>query len=213
MTANLSLTRGQRVTLELGGSETLGFEDVVVESIEAGPSEAYPAGSGVSVTLIVEGGRSPERRQVSLLSSGYRSHPVAWFGPYRVTLVDVKDPHRAAQVDLVVERVSERSLPGEPVVVRVEAGQSITLGDAARVEFLGHSTKHIDAGERPPLMVALKYHIPGEAPLSTEFNVGTDDRPQTWTWRDYRLTIVEYVYNAWMRVSVERLALDRVPAR
>ena len=78
MTANLSLTRGQRVTLELGGSETLGFEDVVVESIEAGPSEAYPAGSGVSVTLIVEGGGSPERRQVSLLSSGYRSHPVAW---------------------------------------------------------------------------------------------------------------------------------------
>jgi len=48
----------------------------VVESIEAGPSEAYPAGSGVSVTLIVEGGGSPERRQVSLVP-GHLIHVIS----------------------------------------------------------------------------------------------------------------------------------------
>lgn len=205
---NLTLARDQRVPLQLGGTATLRYENLVLEDIAASPDGSYPAGSGITLDLILDGGATPERVPLTLLSSGYRSRPCAWFGEFRVTLIDVKDPHRAPRVELALERVSARTRPGAPQVVRVEVGQSIPLDDEVRVEFLGNSTKHIDPGEKPPLMVALRYHVPGEPPLSTEFNVGSDDKPQTWIWRDYHFTILASGYNASMQVAVARLQLD-----
>lgn len=207
--ANLVLTREQRAPIELGATATLRYEGLVVESIAAGPSAAYPAGSGLSLTLVLEGGARAERQTVSLLSEGYTSRPVAWFGSHRVTLLDVKDPEREAKVELVVERVSDRARPGAPVVARVEVGQSITLDDGVRVEFLGNSTKEIGEGEAAPLLVALRYLVPGEEPRASESSVGSDGGPLGWTWRDYRFVIVEHAYAAWMKLSIERLVLDR----
>jgi hypothetical protein len=76
--------------------------------------------------------------------------------------------------------------------------------------FLGHSTKHIDAGESPPLMVAVEYQAPGAAPERFETNVGTDDHPQRWSWRDYLFTIDAHAYDAWMQLSITRLELEPV---
>ena len=205
---NLTLAREQRVPLQPGGAATLRYDNLVLEDIAASPDGSYPAGSGITLDLILDGGAAPQRVPLTLLSSGYRSRPSAWFGEFRVTLLDVKDPHRAPRVELALERVSARLRPGAPQVVRVDLGQSIALDDDIRVEFLGHSTKHIDKGEPPPLMVALRYHVPGEPPLSTEFNVGSDDRPQTWTWRDYHFTILASGYNAYMQLALARLQLD-----
>ena len=211
MTPTHTLTLDQRAPLELGSTATLRYEGLVIEDIAGSPDGSYPGGSGISLTVIVDGGATPQRRQLSLLSAGYTSRPSAWFDRHRVTLLDVEDPYKkGARALFVVERVSDRTRPGPPVVVRVAAGQSIDLDDEIRVEFLGNSTKEISAGEKPPLMVAVKYHVPGEPPDSTEFNVGADDTPQSSTWRDDRLTIVESAYNAWMRVSIERLQLERV---
>ena len=205
---NLTLAREQRVPLQPGGAATLRYDNLVIEDIAASPDGSYPAGGAITLDLILDGGAAPQRVPLTLLSSGYRSRSSAWFGEFRVTLLDVKDTHRAPRVELALERVSARLRPGAPQVVRVELGQSIALDDDIRVEFLGHSTKHIDKGEPPPLMVALRYHVPGEPPLSTEFNVGSDDRPQTWTWRDYHFTILASGYNAYMQLVLARLQLD-----
>ena len=35
-----------------------------------------------------------------------------------------------------------------------------------------------------------------------------DDRPQRWSWRDYRFTIAAHAYDAWMQLSIERLELE-----
>ena len=59
-------------------------------------------------------------------------------------------------------------------------------------------------------MVAVEYRAPGAAPERFERNVGTEARPQRWSWRDYRFTIVAHAYDAWMQFSIERLELGPV---
>lgn len=205
--SSTTLAPGER--LELGGGVTVHFSGVVVEEIAASPDGSYPAGSGVTLALIFEGRGAPVSREISLLSPGYDSVREAWFDRYRVGVVDVNDPIRAPRLDLVAERITDRVRPAAPIVVRVERGGEVALG-AARMTFLGHSTKHIDAGESPPLMVAVEYQAPGAAPERFETNVGTDDRPQRWSWRDYLFTIDAHAYDAWMQLSITRLELEPV---
>jgi hypothetical protein len=203
---NLVLTHEQRAPLYLGSTATIRHDGLVIEDIAASPDGAYPAGSGISLTLIVEGGPSPIRRSVNLLSSGYTSRAAAWFGDIRVTLLDVKDPHkREARVELLVERITGDVVPGAPVLVRVAAGGTFELDADTRIEFLGNSTKTISKGDQPPLMVALRYLVAGEEPEKTEFNAGTG--PYAWDWRDRRFTIVDHAYDQWMQLKIERLRL------
>lgn len=195
--------------LALGGGVTVHFKDVVVEDIAASPDGSYPAGSGVTSTLIFEGSGEPVRREISLLSPGYTSVREAWFERTRVTVLDVKDPLRAPRLVVTAEQVSDRVRPGAPIVARVERGGELALG-AATFVFHGHTSKHIDAGERPPLLVAGEYRAPGAEPERFEINVGADDRPQQWSWRDYRFTITAHAYDAWMQLSIARLELEPV---
>lgn len=205
--ASVPLVKDQR--LALGGGVTVHFTDVVVEAIEASPDGAYPGGSGITLALIFEGMGAPERREISLLSAGYASVPAAWFDRYRVTVTAVEDPLRAPRLRVVAERVGERVRPGAPRSVRVERGGEVALEDATMV-FLGHSSKHSDGREPSPLMVAVEYRAPGGPPDRSERNVGADDRPQRWSWRDYRFTIAAHAYDAWMQLSIERLELEPV---
>lgn len=195
--------------LALGGGVTVHFTGVVVEEIAASPDGNYPGGSGITLALVFEGMGAPERREISLLSAGYDSVREAWFSRYRVTVVDVKDPLRHPHLEVIAERISDRVRPGAPIAARLERGAKLELGSAT-MTFHGHSTKHIDQGELPPLMIAVEYRAPGAPPERCERNVGTDDRPQRWSWRDYRFTIVEHAYDAWMQLSIERLELDPV---
>lgn len=201
------LASGQR--LALGGGATVHFTGVVVEEIAASPDGNYPAGSGITLALIFEGMGAAERREISLLSTGYDSVREAWFDRYRVTVVDVKDPLRDPKLEVIAERITDRVRAGAAISVRVERGADLALGTAT-MTFRGHSTKHIDQGELPPLMVAVEYRAPGAAPERFERNVGTEDRPQRWSWRDYRFTIVAHAYDAWMQLAIERLELAPV---
>lgn len=205
---NLVLTSPEeRAPLLPGGAATLRYDNLVIESIEASPDGNYPAGSGITLTLHRDGGPGPLARQVSLLTPGYTSHAAAWFDDVRVTLLGVKDPHnKTPRVELQVERVTGEPL-GEPREVRTIKGGAIDLDVGARVEFLGNSTKSISAGEPPPLLVAVRYVVSGEEPETSEFNVGPDHSPQTWTWRDHRFTIIKYAYNEWMQLKIQRLRL------
>lgn len=203
---NLVLARDQRAPLFLGSTATIRYDGLAIEDIAASPDGAYPAGSGVSLTLIVDGGAAPLRRGVNLLSPGYSSRAAAWFGDIRVTLLDVKDPYKKdVKVELRVERVTDEVLPETPVQVRVAAGGTIDLDAETQLEFLGNSTKTISKGDRAPLMVALRWLVAGEEPEKTEFNAGSG--PYGWDWRDRRFTIVAHAYNEWMQLKIERLRL------
>ncbi|MFZ6185634.1 hypothetical protein [Nannocystis pusilla] len=195
--------------LPLGGGVTVHFNSVTVESIEASPDGSYPAGSGVTLALVFEGMGAPARREISLLSEGYDSVREAWFERYRVEVVAVEDPTRTPRLVVTAEQVTDRVRAGEPLAVRVERGGEVELG-STRMRFLGHSTKHIDAGESPPLLVAVEYQPPRAEPERFETNVGTEAGPQRWRWRDYQFTIEAHAFDAWMQLSIARLELAPV---
>ncbi|MFY0533879.1 hypothetical protein [Nannocystis pusilla] len=140
-----TLAANQR--LPLGGGVTVHFNNVTVESIAASPDGSYPAGSGITLALVFEGMGAPVSREISLLSEGYESVREAWFDRYRVEVVEVLDPTRTPRLVVVAEQVTDRVRPGEARAVRVERGGEVELG-STRMRFLGHSTKHIDAGSR-----------------------------------------------------------------
>ncbi|MBK8261677.1 MAG: hypothetical protein IPK80_10090 [Nannocystis sp.] len=192
--------------LALGGGVTVRFSGVTVESIEASPDGSYPGGSGVTLVLVFEGSAAPVRREISLLSAGYDSIREAWLDTYRVEVIEVEDPTRAPRLVLIAERVTDRVRPEQPLRVRVQRGGEVALG-STRMKFLGHSTKEIDAGESPPLLVAVEYQpLRGELER-LETHVGADVNPQRWRWRDYLFTIDSYAYDAWMELSIARLEL------
>ncbi len=200
----MKLAANQQLTI--GPGVTLRYDNLVIEEIAAGPSSAYPAGSGLTLTLIVDGLNGPIRRSVSLLSEGYTSKREAWFDRFRVTVNDVTSPHRDAVVELVVEQVTDRA--GTPTSANVVKGGSVALGTASMF-FRGHGSKHIGPGETSPLMVALEYSVPGEEPERVELNVGTGPR-HSWRWRDYELTVLAHEFDAWMRLQIARLQLAPV---
>jgi len=200
----LQLAANQQLTF--GNGVTLRYDNLVLEEIAAGPSPAYPAGSGLTLTLILEGQGDPQRRSVSLLSEGYTSKREAWFDRYRVTLDDVTSPHRDAVVALHIDQVTDQA--GPPTFANVTKGSSVALGSAEMI-FKGHGSKHIGPGETSPLMVALDYSVPGEEPEHVELNAGEGPRP-SWRWRDYRLTVVAHEFDESMRLEIARLQLAPV---
>lgn len=208
---NLTLTGEQPQPLWPGSTAKIHCEGIAIKTL-AGAGDAHPGGNGVSMTLVVEGGAAPIRRMVSLRPPGHTSRSHAWFDDTRVTLLDVEDPYeKGARTLLRVERVTDRARPGPTTAVRVMRGQGFDLDDDVRVEFLGNSTKEISRGERPPLRVAVRYLVPGEQPDAGEFNVGSEDRPQSWRWRDYRFTITDHAHDEWMQLAIDRLELAATP--
>lgn len=200
----ITLAQGQRIAL--GDGVTVRFTGVVVEAIEGSPDGAYPAGSGVTLALIFEGIGAPERREISLLSAGYDSLREAWFDRFRVTVVEVKDPLRAPQLEVIAEQVSDRVRPGAPITARLEKGGELPLG-AATMTFRGHSTKIVGPGESQPLVVHVDYRAPGAPPESSSYNVGPSGEPRRWRWRDHQFTVTAHDYDTWMQLAIDRLEL------
>lgn len=193
---------------------TIEVEGVVIESIEASPEdpEAYPAGSGIDVTVVIRQGSYEQRAELGLLSAGYDSHPVAWLEDARVTLLDVADPHRAPRVSLLVERVSDQETGEPPERVRVTKDQEAQLADGTGLTLLGHGHKHTMEGQRSPLLIAVRWHEPGFPPDDQHTSVGPDEDEQRWPWRDRVIEVLDYRYDQWMELSITRRRLERVEA-
>lgn len=206
----ITLAKDEQLAIE--GGLSVHVDSIVVEEIAASPDGTYPAGSGITLALVfaVKGVATPERRELSLLSAGYDSVREAWFDRHRFTVLAVEDPLGSARVRLVAERVTDRVRPGAPVVVKIARGGDVDLGPGARMTFVGHSHKNVEPGEQSPLMVAVEYMARGAPAERRERNVGSEDGPQRFEWRDYRFTILDYGYNDWMRLSIERLELEPV---
>lgn len=201
-----------REPVPLDAQTTLRVEDVVIESIEPAPDDAerQPGGTGLDVTVVLQRGAHELRTVLTRLSVGYSSHPVGWLEDYRITLLDVADPHRAAKVALVVERVTEQDADGPPQRLRVRKGQEAVLDDGTGLTLVGHSHKRTMAGQRSPLVVTVQWREPGREPASQIRNLGPDDDDMRWTWRDLVVTVDAYDYDEWMDLTITRRALARV---
>lgn len=98
-------------TIALDGETSLRVDDVIIEEIAASPDDpqSYPAGSGVSVRVVLVRGGEEQRATLTQLSAGYESRGAGSLHGYRVTLVEVEQPHRSPRVALAVERVQGES--------------------------------------------------------------------------------------------------------
>jgi hypothetical protein len=94
-------------TVALDAQTSLRVADVVIEEIAASPDDpqSYPAGSGISVTVVATRGEQELRATLTVLSAGYESHAQAVLHGYRVTLLDVEQPHLSPRVALAIARV------------------------------------------------------------------------------------------------------------
>lgn len=201
-----------REPVSLDAQSTLRVEDVVIESIEPAPDdpERPPGGTGIDVTVVVQRGAHELRTVLTRLSEGYPSRPVGWIEDYRITLLDVADPHRAAKVALVVERVTEQDAHEPPQRLRVIKGQEALLDDGTGLMLVGHGHKRTMAGQRSPLVVTVQWREPGHEPVQQSRNLGPDDDDMRWTWRDLVVTVDAYDYDDWMDLTITRRALARV---
>lgn len=189
----LVFARGATLAL---GDLRLVLEDIVSETIEAAPDDAnaYPAGSGVTVTVSLGG----ERGSMTLLSPGYTSTPVSWLAGYRVELVRADD--RGAQI--LVDRVTDRVAASQTIELR--RGDAVQLHGRVRLEFRGHGHKMVEPGMESPLLVRVAFD-------------GRDQqyalhppREVTFWWQDLRFTLGRYTYDEAMEIVVDRLALEPV---
>lgn len=99
---------GLRESIALDGETSLHVADVTLEEIAASPEDpqSYPAGSGISVTVVAVRGGQEQRVTLTQLSAGYESRTEGSLYGYRITLLDVEQPDRSPRVALRVERVA-----------------------------------------------------------------------------------------------------------
>jgi hypothetical protein len=144
----------QGMTFSTGLTVTL--KSIIVEEIAASPSNpaAYPAGSGVDVTLELRDDTGTQTVLLTRLSAGYESKPTAAWHGWTITLVDTRDEYREpkavvrvtggppSKVDgaselldsSVVFTFQVSAIRGEPV--DADAGLSFLDADVQLVEML-----------------------------------------------------------------------------
>lgn len=182
------------------------LQSLVVEQIEASPEDpvAYPAGSGVVMTIVAAG------RQVELseLPAAYAPRRVAWVEGWRIELVSFDD--RRPSVAIALDRITDDPVPGSERTVEVRKGEEIALADDLTMRFDGHGHKHVMSGQSSPLIVHVTYAQAG-ATHETSYNLLAPPEDDTWRWQDHELRIVDHAYDERMTLSVRRLRLQPLP--
>lgn len=200
------------VPLTLDDGTTLMVEMVVAEQIEASPEGDYPAGSAISVPLVLRRGSYEERASLLDITEGYDAQMVAWLAEYRVELVEVREFHRDPQVHLVIETVADTRTDAAPTRIRIERGQTVQLGETEALEFTGHGHKRTFEGQDSPLIISMRWHASGAEPVDHSVNLETSRGDRSWRFRDHEVTLREWEYDAWMELEVHALARNRVPS-
>ena len=188
--------------VDLDSGTRIILHDMVFEQIEASPDdpEAYPAGSGVTLTVEVEG----KRLELSKLSEGYDSKLSAWSWTHKVTLVEI-DPGGKPGASFRVEKVGESPV-GEALKLKLVKRTPVELIDGRKIEMTGHGHKRVGPGQTSPLIVGIEYD--GERGSHNIKGKGG-----VWTHTDLRFTLLDYDYGDWMEVEVQVMALEPVRPR
>ncbi len=195
--SSFRLELGQPLSIAGG---TIELESYVTEEIAASPvdPEAYPAGSGVTISLRLRGAELA----FSDLSQGYDSVRVVYVDGFRAELVS-HDPSQAS----VVVRV-DRVLEDEGTLIRpkqrVQVGQRARVEPGFEMEFLGHGHKRTYAGQISPLIVHMRYESAGQPVVEASHNVF---EPYVWTWQRYKFEIISHDYGDNMVLRISELEL------
>lgn len=192
----------------IDGSTTLVVEGVVVETLEPSPDGAYPGGGAVEVSLRLQRGDYEQHTSLLDITEGYQSRRVAWLDDVRIELVEVADVHNAPKVHVVMETVGEDTA-GPPRRIRIERGQTVTLDDGHRLQFVAHGHKRTFENQASPLIVHTRWHLPGFEPIDHGENLQTSEGERTWRVRDVQLTLIDWDYDGWMELEIR--PLRRVP--
>lgn len=190
-------------------STTLTVDGVTVETLEPSPDGAYPGGGAVEVSLRLQRGHYEAHTSLLDITEGYEARRVAWLDDVRIELVTVEDVHRAPKVHVVLETVGAKTTDAPPQRIRVERGQTVTLDDGHRLEFVGHGHKRTFENQSSPLIVHTRWHLPGFEPIDHAENLQTSEGERTWRVRDRQLTLIDWDYDGWMELEIR--ALRRVP--
>lgn len=183
-----TLRPGQSVQAD---GHTLTLTGLTWEVIEPAPeSDAYPAGSGVTVSLAWDG----EDIHLTRLSAGYTSVEHHWLPDHHLALGPrIEDDG----VDLVVERLQV----GLVRDVTVQRGERVDLGGELSMRFEGHSHKMVEAGESP-LMVNVSFLAGDQLLEERTFSL---DLPsdRTFGWRHALFTLNAHNYGERMDLRVQ----------
>lgn len=193
------LETGQAVSLGLDVGE-IELVSVVSESIEPSPvdPDAYPAGSGTTMSLLLAG--TPI--EFSELSAGYGSSKIAYAGNLRAELIsyDANQGSVVVHVDKLVPRKATLLQPS----IRLQVREPLLIEAGVEVQFLGHSHKSISAGQTSPLIVYMRYESAGRI-VEQQHNLF---KPYSWVWERYRFEIVSHEYDEHMVLRISKLALE-----
>lgn len=190
-------------------STTLTVDGVIVETLEPSPDGAYPGGGAIEISLRLQRGGYESRTSLLDITEGYEPRRVAWLDDLRIELVEVKDLHHAPKVHVVLETVGTTTTDAPAQRIRIERGQTVTLADGHRLEFVGHGHKRTFENQASPLIVHTRWNLPGFEPVDDGENLQTSEGERTWRFRDVQLTLIDWDYDGWMELEIR--ALRRVP--
>jgi hypothetical protein len=201
------------IWLQRGGNQRIGYITInltglVFEEIAEAPgaAEAYPAGSGVTATLLLEHdfGMTGEMN-LELLSPPYDGRREGLFFGYRLVLTNVGQGPGNDGVELQVIQNEDitLSLLGR---LRLELDTWQHLAGLGWIRFTRHGHKRtLPDGPESPLIVALEYH--SLLTKHQEVQVKTSKGTGTWAWRRWRFYLLDYRYGQWMELLVAREGL------
>lgn len=86
----------------------------------------------------------------------------------------------------------------------VERDRTVSLPDFDMTFHL-HGHKDVGEGESSPLIVHVVYKVNGrKRPFTVNLQPDSRASGKSWNWAKYRFTLLDYQYNAWMRLVVRR---------
>jgi hypothetical protein len=185
------------VLVKVEENHTLLLDDVITERIEAAPpdysdGEAYPTGSGVTVTVQWDG----QGHTFSRLSQGYESVEEIWLDGYRLRL------GRIQQKPLMVEVFLDRLEKGESRAFTVKKGERISLDAHTDMRFDSHSHKRTRAGQSSPLMLNLVFLEDGAPVEAKTFSLHLKEE-RSFSWRNFRFELMDHQYDQSMTLKVD----------
>lgn len=205
MNETITLKRGTPQFVAQGEIE-VELKQLISEEIAAGPSEDYPAGSGVCAALVLSDGRGlPEEATLCQLSPPYESTLTAYHHGYRFRWVEARTTGNEASLALEVEKLGAEAMEdlGE---VRLERRVPRQIDERLTVTLTDHSHKRTRVGQQSPLIVHLTYERRGREPQSErrERIFPRDPQRAAWYFERYRFEPLDYAYGDWMRLKVLR---------
>jgi hypothetical protein len=183
------------VLVDVDRGHTLRLDDVIEEAIAAaaGDKKAYPAGSGLTLTLSWDG----QGQTFSKLSAGYEGVDEIWVEGYRLRLGRIQV--QPLRVEIYVDRID----PGQETAISIKKGETLRLDGQFHMRFDSHSHKRTRmGGPSSPLMINLIF-LQGDVPVESKTFYVHEEDARSFKWRNFTFTLGPYQYDAFMELKMD----------